>query len=90
MATRSKMSLTNELRIDIALLEIPVSGWTCFKTLYMYDEYVSFRTLDLFFLSPLALADRVFLPAPSFFSDAEAAGAFAGALVAGFFSARKG
>jgi len=31
-ATRSKMSLTNEFRIDIALLEIPVSGWTCFKT----------------------------------------------------------
>jgi hypothetical protein len=24
--------LTNELRMDIARLEIPVSGWTCFKT----------------------------------------------------------
>ena len=31
-ATRSKISLTKELRIDIALLEIPVSGCTCFKT----------------------------------------------------------
>ena len=31
-ATRSKISLTKEFRIDIALLEIPVSGWTCFKT----------------------------------------------------------
>jgi hypothetical protein len=31
-ATRSKMSLTKEFRIDIALFEIPVSGWTCFKT----------------------------------------------------------
>ncbi|SGY48742.1 BQ5605_C001g00688 [Microbotryum silenes-dioicae] len=30
---RSKMSLTNELRISIALFEIPVSGWTCFNTL---------------------------------------------------------
>ena len=32
VATRSKMSLTNELRIDMARLEIPVSGWTCFRT----------------------------------------------------------
>ena len=31
-ATRSKISLTKEFRIDIALLEIPVSGCTCFKT----------------------------------------------------------
>lgn len=31
-AMRSKMSLTNELRMAMALLEIPVSGWTCFNT----------------------------------------------------------
>jgi hypothetical protein len=29
---RSKISLTNELRMAIALLEIPVSGWTCLRT----------------------------------------------------------
>ena len=29
---RSKMSLTNELRMAIALLEIPVSGCTCLST----------------------------------------------------------
>lgn len=28
-----KISLTNELRMSMALFEIPVSGWTCFKTL---------------------------------------------------------
>jgi hypothetical protein len=32
VAMRSKMSLTNELRIAMALLEIPVSGWTCLRT----------------------------------------------------------
>ena len=32
VAMRSKMSLTNELRMAIALLEIPVSGWTCLRT----------------------------------------------------------
>ena len=32
VAIRSKISLTNELRIAIALLEIPVSGWTCLRT----------------------------------------------------------
>ena len=32
MAIRSKMSLTNEFRIAIALFEIPVSGWTCLRT----------------------------------------------------------
>lgn len=32
MAMRSKMSLTKELRMAIALLEIPVSGWTCLRT----------------------------------------------------------
>jgi hypothetical protein len=29
---RSKISLTNEFKMAIALLEIPVSGWTCFNT----------------------------------------------------------
>jgi len=33
LAIRSKMSLTKELRMAIALLEIPVSGWTCLSTL---------------------------------------------------------
>jgi hypothetical protein len=32
VAMRSKMSLTNEFRIAIALFEIPVSGCTCFST----------------------------------------------------------
>ena len=32
VAIRSKMSLTKELRMAIALLEIPVSGCTCFNT----------------------------------------------------------
>jgi uncharacterized membrane protein YgcG len=31
-AIRSKISLTNELRMAMALLEIPVSGWTCLRT----------------------------------------------------------
>jgi hypothetical protein len=48
----------------------------------MYEEYVSFLVLVRFFLSPVA---AVFFPA-SFFS----AGAFAGALEAGFFSAAAG
>ena len=32
VATRSKMSFTKELRMDMARLEIPVSGWTCLRT----------------------------------------------------------
>jgi hypothetical protein len=32
VAIRSKISFTKELRIAIALLEIPVSGWTCLRT----------------------------------------------------------
>lgn len=32
VATRSKMSLTKEFRIDMARFEIPVSGWTCLRT----------------------------------------------------------
>ena len=32
VAIRSKMSLTNEFRMAIALFEIPVSGWTCLRT----------------------------------------------------------
>jgi hypothetical protein len=35
VAIRSKISLTKELRIAIALLEIPVSGCTCFNTEYL-------------------------------------------------------
>lgn len=33
VAMRSKISLTNELRMAIALFEIPVSGWTCLRTI---------------------------------------------------------
>jgi len=33
VAIRSKMSFTKELRMAIALLEIPVSGCTCLRTL---------------------------------------------------------
>lgn len=33
VAIFSKMSLIKEFMIDIDLLETPVSGWTCFKTL---------------------------------------------------------
>uniref|UniRef100_A0A3B5R462 H2B clustered histone 5 n=1 Tax=Xiphophorus maculatus TaxID=8083 RepID=A0A3B5R462_XIPMA len=33
-AMRSKMSLTKEFMMLMALEEIPVSGWTCFSTLY--------------------------------------------------------
>lgn len=32
VATRSKMSLTKELRMDMARFEMPVSGWTCLRT----------------------------------------------------------
>ena len=32
VAIRSKISLTKLLRMAIALLEIPVSGWTCLRT----------------------------------------------------------
>jgi len=32
VAMRSKISLTNELRMAMALFEIPVSGWTCLRT----------------------------------------------------------
>ena len=32
VAIRSKMSLTKEFRMAMALLEIPVSGWTCLRT----------------------------------------------------------
>lgn len=34
VAIRSKISLTNELRIAIALFEIPVSGCTCLSTIH--------------------------------------------------------
>ena len=33
VASLSKMSLMNELRIDMPLLEMPVLGWTCLSTL---------------------------------------------------------
>jgi hypothetical protein len=32
-AIRSKMSLMNEFMMDMPVLEIPVSGWTCLSTL---------------------------------------------------------
>ena len=36
IAILSKRSLTNESMMLMALLEMPVSGWTCFRTLYTY------------------------------------------------------
>lgn len=33
VATRSKVSLMKEFTIDMARVEIPVSGWICFTTL---------------------------------------------------------
>ncbi len=33
VATLSKVSWINEFMIFIAFLEMPISGWTCFKTL---------------------------------------------------------
>ncbi len=33
VATLSKVSWMNEFMMFIAFLEIPISGWTCFKTL---------------------------------------------------------
>jgi hypothetical protein len=35
VAIRSKISLTNEFKIAIALLEIPVSGCTCLSTVFI-------------------------------------------------------
>lgn len=29
------LPLTKEFRIDMARLEIPVSGWTCLRTVYV-------------------------------------------------------
>ncbi|KAJ6738575.1 hypothetical protein OIU74_003519 [Salix koriyanagi] len=34
-ASFSKISLIKEFIIPMALLEIPISGWTCFRTLKM-------------------------------------------------------
>lgn len=31
--SRSRLPLTKEFRMDMARLEIPVSGWTCLRTL---------------------------------------------------------
>ena len=33
VASLSKMSLMNEFRMDMPLLEMPVLGWTCLSTL---------------------------------------------------------
>lgn len=38
VAIRSKISLTKELRMAIALFEIPVSGCTCFNTVWGASE----------------------------------------------------
>lgn len=38
VATRSNMSLMMELTMDMARVEILVSGWICFNILYVYDE----------------------------------------------------
>ena len=33
MGQKINIPLTNEFRMDMARFEIPVSGWTCFKTI---------------------------------------------------------
>lgn len=45
MATRSKMSLTNEFKMDMARLEIPVSGWTCLRTATRQNRFEKRATL---------------------------------------------
>lgn len=51
-AILSNRSLTKLFMMDIALLDIPVSGCTCFSTLQIQIEQLSFLFLFLF-LSPL-------------------------------------
>jgi len=53
VASLSKMSLMNEFMMFMALLDIPVSECTCFRTLKIYKDHV--RTFFLFpFLDPFA------------------------------------
>jgi hypothetical protein len=52
VAMRSKMSLTKEFKIAMALLEIPVSGCTCFSTIII-------QKLELFY--PKALIIHTFV-----------------------------
>ena len=58
-ASFSKQSLMNEFMMDIALEEIPMSGWTCLSTLKMYSLYISTLLFVYFlpFFSPSLLAD---------------------------------
>ena len=46
VAIRSKISLTKEFRMAIALLEIPVSGWTCFNTVPAHVSVVKLLPID--------------------------------------------
>lgn len=46
VATRSKMSLTKEFKMDMARLEIPVSGWTCLRTKGCVSEMVLVGSSD--------------------------------------------
>nr|XP_036856095.1 histone H2A type 1-H-like [Manis javanica]XP_036856096.1 histone H2A type 1-H-like [Manis javanica]XP_036856097.1 histone H2A type 1-H-like [Manis javanica]XP_036856098.1 histone H2A type 1-H-like [Manis javanica] len=55
---RSKMSLTNEFMMPMALDEMPVSGWTCLSTLYTYTEGIKSCTTTTFH-SPHALSLEV-------------------------------
>ena len=47
VAIRSKISLTKELRMAIALLEIPVSGWTCLRTIQVAFDQVQIRYTEI-------------------------------------------
>ena len=64
IAMRSKMSLTKEFVIPMALVVIPVSWWPCFNTLWMYSEWLSFLFTFFFFLSAATPDFNV----PAFFS----------------------
>lgn len=56
-----------EFIIDMPFLDIPVSGWTCFNTLKMYDEYDSTRFL--FFLVPAPPAAAFLAAGAAFLAD---------------------
>ena len=61
---RSKI-FSKEFTITMGLLEIPVSGWTCLNTLYIYVDRIAFLLLSRFLLAVSAVLD---LTLPALFS----------------------